>query len=256
MSDSYEYVRKEEPSLDQQGLDLPSFAPKTAPDMPETAPLDIQLTLSREAEPNEPNKPDEFNELNEPDRPDSLEKPGEPGEPGDSIQPIQSIRPDETSLPDPPGEQRPDEAPIPADREDALPEPAPEEAPIPIEETESTGSPGPAEGVIPRNYYRDSTYTVVSLVSYLLGVPKRIFENEHEPPKLEFYKQLDLDKNARIVRNLCMLRTAIERNFGQINDQITHNYKVRLMSMMYWFSFCRLERIIWIPSSASCMMHC
>ena len=27
------------------------------------------------------------------------------------------------------------------------------------------------------------TYTVVSKVAYLIGVPKRIFENEHEPPK-------------------------------------------------------------------------
>ena len=98
------------------------------------------------------------------------------------------------------------------------------------EEPEPILGKGLAEGAageetIPRNYYRDSTYTIVSLVSYLLGVPKRIFENEHEPPKMEFYNKLELDKNARIVRNLCILRTAIERNFGQINDQMTHNYR-------------------------------
>ena len=46
--------------------------------------------------------------------------------------------------------------------------------------------------------YKDSTYELVSKVAYLIGVPLRIFENEHEPPKLEIYQQLDKDKNARI----------------------------------------------------------
>ena len=31
--------------------------------------------------------------------------------------------------------------------------------------------------------YESSTYTVVSKVAYLIGVQKRIFENEYEPPK-------------------------------------------------------------------------
>ena len=38
----------------------------------------------------------------------------------------------------------------------------------------------------PRKAYTDyesSTYTVVSKVAYLIGVQKRIFENEYEPPK-------------------------------------------------------------------------
>ena len=35
-----------------------------------------------------------------------------------------------------------------------------------------------------RMTYKDSTYEIVSKVAYLIGVPKRIFENEHEPPKL------------------------------------------------------------------------
>lgn len=56
--------------------------------------------------------------------------------------------------------------------------------------------------------YENSTYTVVSKVAYLIGVQKRIFENEYEPPKMEWYEKLHADKNARIVRNLCMIRTA------------------------------------------------
>ena len=30
--------------------------------------------------------------------------------------------------------------------------------------------------------YKDSTYELVSKVAYLIGVPLRIFQNEHEPP--------------------------------------------------------------------------
>lgn len=40
--------------------------------------------------------------------------------------------------------------------------------------------------------YKDSTYEIVSKVAYLIGVPKRIFENEHEPPQIDVYRQLDL----------------------------------------------------------------
>lgn len=69
--------------------------------------------------------------------------------------------------------------------------------------------------------YENSTYTVVSKVAYLIGVQKRIFENEYEPPKMEWYEKLHADKNARIVRNLCMIRTALELNFKAINIMIS-----------------------------------
>jgi len=73
--------------------------------------------------------------------------------------------------------------------------------------------------------YKDSTYVIVSKVAYLIGVPKRIFENEHEPPQLEVYQQLENDKNARIIRNLCIIRTEIERNFRYINREMRMEYK-------------------------------
>ena len=44
--------------------------------------------------------------------------------------------------------------------------------------------------------YENSTYTVVSKVAYLIGVQKRIFENEYEPPKMEWYEKLHADKNC------------------------------------------------------------
>lgn len=72
--------------------------------------------------------------------------------------------------------------------------------------------------------YNDSTYEVVSKVAYLIGVPKRIFENEHEPPKMEVYERLAQDKASRIIRHLCIVRTAIERNFKHINEKIRFDY--------------------------------
>ena len=72
--------------------------------------------------------------------------------------------------------------------------------------------------------YKDSTYEIVSKVAYLIGVPKRIFDNEHEAPKLEVYEKLDVDKSARIIRHLCIIRTAIERNFKHINDRMKFDY--------------------------------
>ena len=83
---------------------------------------------------------------------------------------------------------------------------------------------GPAE----RMAYKDSTYVIVSKIAYLIGVPKRIFENQHEPPQLETFQQLENDKNARIIRHLCIIRTAIERNFKYINDKMRVEYKTIL----------------------------
>ena len=74
-------------------------------------------------------------------------------------------------------------------------------------------------------FYKDSTHEIVSAVAYLAGVPKRIFENEYEPPKLESYQRLEQDKNARIIRNLCQVRTAIQRNFRAINEKMRTEYK-------------------------------
>lgn len=73
--------------------------------------------------------------------------------------------------------------------------------------------------------YKDSTYEIVSIVAYLIGVNTSIFTNEHEPPKMEVYNRLNQEKPARIVRNLCILRTAIERNFKYINDKMQNEYR-------------------------------
>ena len=73
--------------------------------------------------------------------------------------------------------------------------------------------------------YKDSTYEIVSKVAYLIGVPKRIFEKENQSPKLEVYDRLDKDKNARIIRHLCVIRNAIERGFKYINNKMRYEFK-------------------------------
>ena len=73
--------------------------------------------------------------------------------------------------------------------------------------------------------YKDSTYDIISKVAYLIGIPKRIFENENQPPKLEIYERLDKDKNARIIRNLCIVRTSIERGFRYINERMRYQFQ-------------------------------
>lgn len=75
--------------------------------------------------------------------------------------------------------------------------------------------PGPDETLT----FKDSTFEIVSKVSYLIGVPKRHFESDSPSPKMEVFTKLEMDKNARIIRHLCILRTAIERNFKRINDE-------------------------------------
>ncbi len=78
---------------------------------------------------------------------------------------------------------------------------------------------------IPFSGETEDTYELISKVAYLIGVPKRIFVNEFEPPKLEIYHTMDLDKNARIIRNLCIIRTSIERNFKHINNLMRSEYR-------------------------------
>ena len=49
--------------------------------------------------------------------------------------------------------------------------------------------------------YKDSTYELVSKVAYLIGVPLRIFQNEHEPPKIETVSYTHLDVYKRQIQS-------------------------------------------------------
>lgn len=76
---------------------------------------------------------------------------------------------------------------------------------------------------IPDTDYPNSTYLVVSKVGYLLGVPKRFFEQGQL--KTEYFEAMDTNKNARLIRNLCLIRTAIEQNYSKINDRFRNDTK-------------------------------
>ena len=56
---------------------------------------------------------------------------------------------------------------------------------------------------------RENTTEIVSIVAFLIGVRKQIFENPHEPPQLDVYERLQQDKRARIIRNLCAIRSSM-----------------------------------------------
>ena len=89
-------------------------------------------------------------------------------------------------------------------------------------------SPMPPGQEAPAKSYTDyynAKYDIVSRVAYLLGVEKRHFENEHEPPKLEIYDVLEQNKSARIVRELCRIRTALEQNYSKIRHEFYFNMK-------------------------------
>ncbi len=64
-------------------------------------------------------------------------------------------------------------------------------------------------------------YEVVTLVSYLLGVPKKYFVLTGDGPSLGTYDDLDKEKHARILRNLSIIRTQLERNYKAITQAIT-----------------------------------
>lgn len=67
-------------------------------------------------------------------------------------------------------------------------------------------------------------HTVSSKAAYLLGVPAEHFADD-DVFESEVYEELDKNKHARIIRNLCILRTAILRNSGSIHTAITHDLK-------------------------------
>lgn len=71
----------------------------------------------------------------------------------------------------------------------------------------------------------NNTYEIVSKIGFLIGVKKEVFEIAYEPLELEWFNELCNDKNARIIRNLCALRTIIFLKYKKINAEIYYNTK-------------------------------
>lgn len=82
---------------------------------------------------------------------------------------------------------------------------------------ENQQKPSQLDKKIIYNEFQNSTYTLVSLMAYLIGVDKENFGEENARPfLLKSYEELDAHKEARIIRNLCRIRTAMERNYPAI----------------------------------------
>ncbi len=58
---------------------------------------------------------------------------------------------------------------------------------------------------------------VVSITGYLVGVKEEIFTREF---KTSIYQSLEAKTEAKILRSLCIIRTALIRNFGSINTRL------------------------------------
>ena len=57
------------------------------------------------------------------------------------------------------------------------------------------------EGTKTTLQFQNSTYEIVSKTAYLLGVPKRIFENEYEAPQfLSVWSRINLRELSEICR--------------------------------------------------------
>lgn len=75
------------------------------------------------------------------------------------------------------------------------------------------------------NNYISEKYEIVSKVGYLIGVHKEIFENENEPLRIEIFHEMQNNKSCRIIRNLSIIRTNLERNFAAINTAMRYDLK-------------------------------
>lgn len=72
-----------------------------------------------------------------------------------------------------------------------------------------------------------SSHEIVSKTGYLLGVDKKYFyaeeDNSDRALFIEIYKQLEFNKPAKILRNLCIIRNSLEQNFKNINNSMKQN---------------------------------
>lgn len=77
-----------------------------------------------------------------------------------------------------------------------------------------------------RQQYKNSTYLLVSKIAYLIGVPEKVLLGGHVPVQMpETFEELENNKAARIIRNLCVIRCCIERNFSKIQRAMVYDMK-------------------------------
>ena len=75
------------------------------------------------------------------------------------------------------------------------------------------------------NTQGNPSFEVISTFAYLIGVNKQVFDHPHEPPQLTRYEELDREADARIIRNLCRIRTSMTKHFRAISQEFFTNLK-------------------------------
>lgn len=88
------------------------------------------------------------------------------------------------------------------------------------------------ETLLPNNteakVYPNQTFDIVSKVGYLIGVNRDNFEGT-TGWRAEIYEGLDQRRDARIIRNLCLIRTMLFRNFMKISTAMLYDLKISML---------------------------
>jgi hypothetical protein len=85
-------------------------------------------------------------------------------------------------------------------------------------------------------------FEIVSKTAYLIGVRKGIFENETIPLELDWYNKLNDNKEARIIRSLCKMRTVLMLYLQKIEAEMVYNLK-NLHTLPQYFSLNNINQL-------------
>lgn len=75
------------------------------------------------------------------------------------------------------------------------------------------------------NDFLNPKFDIVSKVGYLIGVERHWFGESGLGLDIEKFEELDTKKEARIIRNLCFIRTMLFRNYMKISTAMTYDLK-------------------------------
>ena len=73
---------------------------------------------------------------------------------------------------------------------------------------------------IPEGTVLEYTNEIASVTAYLAGVKSENFSDTPGHLQKEVYDKAEKNKFAKIVRNLCVVRNALLRNYYEINERI------------------------------------
>lgn len=78
-----------------------------------------------------------------------------------------------------------------------------------------------------RYFSRNNSFRLTSIMGYLIGVNKSNFEDPDNPAmRQEIYAKLNMNKGYRIIRNLSIVRTNIERHYPAIFEAFRNGHSI------------------------------